>query len=131
MSSNENNRFVNHHETNLTATTIQTLLSSSVNNFNAVAVNSSSNKRTLNLAVLIGCLSLGLIFIILIIYALIKYRNRDEGSYKIDESQNFLNKNYLDHQDQAANKGFLAPSHRQKLVASHTQNGLDSKEWYV
>ena len=90
-------------------------------------------KQTFQLLLLLGCLSVGLLVLILIIYALIKYRNRDEGSYKIDESQNFVSKAYLDKQETAGKTSASTSSHhRQKLVVGTEQRALtDSREWYV
>lgn len=90
-------------------------------------------KQTFQLLLLLACLSAGILVLILIIYALIKYRNRDEGSYKIDESQNFVSKAYSDTQENAGKTpSSTSTHHRQKLLVANEQRGLtDSREWYV
>lgn len=83
---------------------------------------------TLRLLLLLGCISLGLVLLLLMIYAILRYRNRDEGTYKIDESHNFVNSTYLDH----SSKFSTTPNHREKhFVHSTTPNLSDSREWYV
>lgn len=131
MSSNENNRLIDHQETNISSTSLHSIVASSASNVSLLHTSLSANqanKRSWNLPLLIAGLSTGVILVILIIYAVIKYRNRDEGSYKIDESQNFLSK---PHADQSTGKVLSPHPHRQKVANPTEQNRLDSREWYV
>lgn len=134
MSSNENNPQID-RDPNTTlinsflSTTATTVLSNITLNHNTQHV----KIRARNLALLIGCSVGGVILIIIVIYAFIKYRNRDEGSYKIDESKNFVNSSPLPKHESNACGGKISSStqHRQKLLTNHEQNGIDSREWYV
>ena len=131
MSSNENNRLTDHQETNTSSTSLHSIVASSISNVSLSHTSllaNQPNKRSWNLLLLIACLSTGIILAVLIVYAVIKYRNRDEGSYKIDESHNFLSKV---HGEQQTGKVLSPHSHRQKSNNPTEQNGLDSKEWYV
>ena len=110
--------------------------STAASNTSSVATSLSTTyeqKQTFQLLLLLACLSAGIFVLILIIYALIKYRNRDEGSYKIDESQNFVTKAYSDNQENAGKTpSSTSTHHRQKLLVANEQRGLtDSREWYV
>ena len=89
--------------------------------------------RAFNIALMIGCISASIILIIIIIYAFVKYRNRDEGSYKIDESKNFVTSSHIDKHDNGGYGGKItSPNHhRQKLITTNEPNGVDSREWYV
>ena len=138
MSSNENNLLVDsdyNNRTTTTTTTINSFLSTTTATvLNVSSLNTSQRgiKRTYNITLLIGCISASIILIIVIIYAFIKYRNRDEGSYKIDESKNFVPTPHLDHRDNGGCSGKVSSTHhRQKLLTTNEQNGFDSREWYV
>jgi hypothetical protein len=135
---------------------IITIMSSAPLNENPVPVNNDSNmitttifsnisllhtssttaiyngNRTFNTMLAIGCITTGIILLI-IIYIIIKYCNRDEGSYKIDESVNFATKSHLDNHDNniCTGKISLSSHHHQKLLTTNEQNMSDSKEWYV
>ncbi|CAF1476154.1 unnamed protein product [Adineta steineri] len=139
MSSNENNRPVdsdyNNSTTPLTTTSIYSLLSTTTfSNVTGFHTTQRETNRTLNIALLGGCISASVILIIIIIYAFIKYRNRDEGSYKIDESKNFVTNPHIDNHDNGGCGGKISSSnhHRQKLLATNESNVVvDSREWYV
>jgi len=140
MSSNENNPLVDsdYNNTKTTTTAINSPLSiTSVSNVSIFHTSLSTipqrSNRTLNITLLIGCISASIILIIIIIYAFIKYRNRDEGSYKIDESKNFVTNSHLENSDNGGCGGKISSSthHRQKLLKTNEQNGVDSREWYV
>ena len=82
---------------------------------------------------LTGCLTAGII-ILIIIYIIIKYCNRDEGSYKIDESKTYSTKSHLDNPNNSGCTGKISSSkqhHHQKLLTTNEQNIPNSKEWYV
>ncbi len=139
MSSNENNLLVGSDYNNTkTITTINSPLSiTTVSNVSLFHTSLSTipqrSNRTLNITLLIGCISASIILIIIIIYAFIKYRNRDEGSYKIDESKNFVTNVPQDKHDNGGCVGKISTSshHRQNLLSTNEQNGVDSREWYV
>ncbi|CAF2511658.1 unnamed protein product [Rotaria sp. Silwood2] len=150
MSPNENNLLVDSDFNKLTtttttttvaATTINSLLStttttaiSDVSLFHtSLSTTQQRANRTFNITLLIGCISASIILIIIIIYAVVKYRNRDEGSYKIDESKNFVLSSHIDSHDSSGCRGKISSSHhyRQKLMATNEHNGVDSREWYV
>ncbi|CAF0815143.1 unnamed protein product [Rotaria sordida] len=147
MSSNENNLLIssdfNKLTTTVSATTINSLLSttttatttiSNVSLFHtSLSTTQQGANRTFNITLLIGCISASIILIIIIIYAFVKYRNRDEGSYKIDESKNFVLNSNIDSHDNSGCRGKASSSHhyRQKLMATNEHNGIDSREWYV
>jgi len=132
MSSNENNLLVNSDYNN--TTTINSLLATTrVSNVNFSHTTQQGINRTFNVTLLIGCISASIILIIIIIYAFVKYRNRDEGSYKIDESKNFVTSSHIENHDNRGCAGKISSSthHRQKLLTTNEQNGVDSREWYV
>lgn len=143
MSTNENNLpadsdFNKLTTTTTTAATINSFLSTTTAISNVSLLHTSlsaaqqKSNRTLNITLLISGISAGIILIIIIICAFVKYRNRDEGSYKIDESKNFVSSSHADNHDNTGCGG--KPSHhhhRQKLLKTDEQNGIDSREWYV
>jgi len=134
MSSTENNPQI---DTDPNSTLISSFLSTTattvLTNISLNHHTQSTKIRTRNLTLLIGCLVGCVILIIIVIYAFIKYRNRDEGSYKIDESKNFVSNSPLPKHESNAGGSKPTPSahHRQKLLANQEQNGVDSREWYV
>lgn len=145
MSTNENNLLTNNdynNNTTITTTTTNSFFPSSNTKITTTAVSNISvfhpsqqgSHRTVNLTLLIGCITGGIILIVVILYALVKYRNRDEGSYKIDESKNFVPNLHPEHQQHDGCGGILSSSsthHRQKLLTTNGQNPIDSREWYV
>ena len=147
MSTNENNLLTNNDYNNnttiTTTTTTNSFLPSSntkitttttaVSNISVFHPSQQGNHRTVNLTLLIGCISGGIIIIVILLYALVKYRNRDEGSYKIDESKNFVSTSHPEQQQHEGCGGILSSSthHRQKLLTTNGQNPIDSREWYV
>lgn len=143
MSTNENNLLTNNdynHNITTTTTTTNSLLSLSntkttaaVSNISVFHPTQQGSHRTINLTLLIGCIAGGILLIVILVYAFVKYRNRDEGSYKIDESKNFVPTSHLEQQNHDGCGGILSSSthHRQKLLTTHGQNTVDSREWYV
>ena len=76
----------------------------------------------------VACVILGLTLIFLMIYAIIRYRNRDEGTYKIDESHNFVNATCVDQ----SSKFSTIVQQREKIFSPSPHPHLsDSREWYV
>ena len=66
--------------------------------------------------------------VFLMIYAVIRYRNRDEGTYKIDESQNFVNATCVE----PSSKFSTITQHREKSSRQSPHPNLSaSREWYV
>ncbi|CAF2045808.1 unnamed protein product [Rotaria magnacalcarata] len=155
MSPNENNRLTDSDSNQLTTattttatTTVNSLLSTTTTTITttttaaisdvsllkaSLSTTQQGTNRTFNITLLIGCISASIILIIIIICAFVKYRNRDEGSYKIDESKNFVLTPRIDKHDKSGSHGKASSSqqHRQKLISSNEQNGVDSREWYV
>jgi hypothetical protein len=127
MPSSENNLLVDSLRNSSITTTTTT--------FSNVSLSTTQwgANRTFNITLLIGCISASIILIIIIIYAFVKYRNRDEGSYKIDESKNFMTTSHVDNHDNGGYSAKVSSSnhHRQKLITTNEQNGIDSREWYV
>ncbi|XP_056022330.1 neurexin-1a-like isoform X4 [Ostrea edulis] len=78
-----------------------------------------------NLALIIGIVGGVLVALIILIIALYKFRSRDEGTYKVDESQNFA---FLEKKPQQSNGG---------LLGNHSSGGgksgkkKDVKEWIL
>ncbi|XP_029634772.1 neurexin-3 isoform X2 [Octopus sinensis] len=62
------------------------------------------NSDDLNIGLIVGIAAGVLVALIVLIIALYKFRSRDEGSYKIDETQNFA---YLDSKQQQSNGALL------------------------
>ena len=78
------------------------------------------NKK--KLALIIG-IAVGVLFtIIILIIALYKFRSRDEGTYKVDESKNFA---YLESKNLQGNGAIIGPTNIK------TGKKKDVKEWYV
>lgn len=81
--------------------------------------------QTPNLALIIGIVGGVLVALVILIIALYKFRSRDEGTYKVDESQNFA---FLEKKQQQGNGA---------LLGNHSGGGgksgkkKDVKEWYV
>ncbi len=90
--------------------------------------------QPLNIILLIGCIIMGIILMI-IIYMIVKHCNRDEGTYKIDESHNYLAKSSINNnpENNGGCTGIISSSnhHRQKLLLINEQKLDNSKEWYV
>jgi hypothetical protein len=78
----------------------------------------------LNIFLIVGIACGVLVALIILLVALYKFRSRDEGSYRVDESQNFA---YLEAKKQQANGA----------ATNNIGNGKaggkkkDVKEWYV
>ncbi|CAF0931122.1 unnamed protein product [Didymodactylos carnosus] len=80
-----------------------------------------------NIGLIIGIVSVCVLLLCLFIYAICKYRNRDEGSYKIDESKNFGT--YLvvnGENDENKSNG-----HKHKQTSNDKTKTVETREWYV
>ncbi|XP_060602155.1 neurexin-1-like isoform X2 [Ruditapes philippinarum] len=88
------------------------------------AKKSSNDSGHLNIFLIVGIACGVLVALIILLVALYKFRSRDEGSYRVDESQNFA---YLEAKKQQANGA----------ATNNIGNGKaggkkkDVKEWYV
>ncbi len=121
---------------NLISPTINSLstttIFSNITLFHTSLSTTQKGNQTFNIMLLTGCMTAGLI-ILIIIYSIIKYCNRDEGSYKIDESKTFTTKSHSDNPNHSSCTGKISASkhhHHQKLLTK-TENITNSKEWYV
>jgi len=123
-SANENHKFVD----NLITTGFSNL--SLLNT--SLSTTTQEGNQIFNIMLLIGCIIIGII-IIIIIYLIIKYCNRNEGTYKIDESHTFSTKSHVNNSENNGCTGIISSSshYRQKLLTTNEQNMDDSKEWYV
>ncbi|KAK3584589.1 hypothetical protein CHS0354_040294, partial [Potamilus streckersoni] len=79
-----------------------------------------SGTGEINIALIIGVTAGVVVALIILLVALYKFRSREEGSYKVDESQNFA---YLESKKQPSNGALV----------NHNGSGKkkDVKEWYV
>ncbi|CAF1129059.1 unnamed protein product [Adineta steineri] len=127
------------NDDNMILTTINSLTTIAFSNISSVhtslTTTSSSHKgnRAFNTMLLIGCVVIG-IFILILVFILIKCFHRDEGSYKIDESQNFTaESSHSDKIDKNGCGGKISATkqQRQKLLTANEQIVANSKEWYV
>ena len=91
----------------------------------------SSNSHILNIALIIGVL-FGLILLICIIaYAIYKYRKRDEGTYKIDDTKNYRYETVSTKMPSHANgSNGVAAKSAMNSSKSVAKKGT-VKEWYV
>ncbi|XP_048259836.1 neurexin-1-like isoform X2 [Haliotis rufescens] len=77
-----------------------------------------------NIGLIIGIAAGVLVAILILIFALYKFRSRDEGTYKVDESQNF---SYLESKKQQGNGALLGKGEE----TGKRGKKKDVKEWYV
>ena len=118
-------------DNNLHLKTTATLSNSSFP-YTSLATTIQHGQRTFYVMLLSGCGAAGLL-ILITIYTIIKYYNRDEGSYRIDESKNFSPENRLERVNDSGRGGKIptVKQHRQKLLAVNEQTLANTKEWYV
>ncbi|PSN29164.1 hypothetical protein C0J52_25920 [Blattella germanica] len=97
-----------------------------------------SSEAAENTALVIGIIAGAMIAIILIILIILKFKNRSDGSYKVDESKNYQH-------SQGPNAALLGPGNGQQIpqqMNGNLKNGSDKcankkrdvkdvKEWYV
>ena len=83
-----------------------------------------------NFGFIVGVAAASFFVLLLLIFAICKYRNRDEGTYRIDETKNFGPFAEL---DAPLNGGGSSKSSRSKSSASgkNRRKGVGVKEWYV
>ena len=82
----------------------------------------------LNIGLIVGIVAGILLLILLFGYALYKYKSRDEGSYKIDESKNYP---YPDTASSKASSQVNGGVSKSGMQASKPKSKKDVKEWYV
>ena len=89
---------------------------------------SGSGGSDINIGLIVGIAVSVLVAVVILCIALYKFRSRDEGTYKVDESQNFTTLDGSGKKGQQGNGTLL----------SHTDTGgkrvgkkKDVKEWYV
>ena len=94
-----------------------------------VLANNSSNT-----GVIVGVTIASILILIILIYAIYKYRNRDEGTYTIDETKNFgpfadldVNNSCLNEDEKTSSLNCVKKG--SKGVKKAAFNG--NKEWYV
>ncbi|XP_076443088.1 neurexin 1-like isoform X2 [Babylonia areolata] len=88
-------------------------------------VSSASSDSGLNIGLIIGITISVTVAVTILCIALYKFRRRDEGTYKVDESQNFAS---LDRKGPPGNGALLGHS---ADTAKSTRKKKDVKEWYV
>lgn len=120
----------NKKQSDFTLTAYPTQQTSTFVNTKKLTANSSS----LNTGVIIGISIAAFVALIILIYAIYKYRNRDEGTYTIDETKNFGPFADLDANSSAnsnsKNNSLNCASKKSKSTKKMRQvNG--NKEWYV
>lgn len=92
-------------------------------------VNQGPNRGPLelNIALIIGIAAGILLLLLILAYALYKYKSRDEGSYKIDESKNYQYPDTASKPSSQVNGGVS----KSGMQASKPKSKKDVKEWYV
>ncbi|XP_061551518.1 neurexin 3a isoform X1 [Phycodurus eques] len=72
----------------------------------------------------IGIVAAAALCILILLYAMYKYRNRDEGSYQVDESRNYIT-------NSAQSNGTVIKDKQQSLKGSNKKQKNTDKEYYV
>ncbi|XP_057715317.1 neurexin 3a isoform X3 [Corythoichthys intestinalis] len=72
----------------------------------------------------IGIVAAAALCILILLYAMYKYRNRDEGSYQVDESRNYIT-------NSAQSNGTVIKDKQQSLKGSNKKQKNKDKEYYV
>uniref|UniRef100_A0A3Q2Y6W6 Neurexin/syndecan/glycophorin C domain-containing protein n=1 Tax=Hippocampus comes TaxID=109280 RepID=A0A3Q2Y6W6_HIPCM len=72
----------------------------------------------------IGIVAAAALCILILLYAMYKYRNRDEGSYQVDESRNYIT-------NSAQSNGTVIKDKQQSSKGSHKKQKNKDKEYYV
>lgn len=78
----------------------------------------------LDIFIIVGIAAAVLVVLIILVVALYKFRRREEGSYRVDESQNFA---YLEAKKQQTNGAVV----HNNGTATKVGKKKDVKEWYV
>ncbi|XP_056152332.1 neurexin 3a [Lampris incognitus] len=73
----------------------------------------------------VGIVAAAALCILILLYAMYKYRNRDEGSYQVDESRNYITNSAVQ------SNGAIMKDKQQSLIGSHKKQKNKDKEYYV
>ncbi|XP_022606703.1 neurexin 3 isoform X2 [Seriola dumerili] len=73
----------------------------------------------------IGIVAAAALCILILLYAMYKYRNRDEGSYQVDESRNYITNSAVQ------SNGAVMKEKQQSLKGSNKKQKNKDKEYYV
>ncbi|KAI3367332.1 hypothetical protein L3Q82_008379 [Scortum barcoo] len=73
----------------------------------------------------IGIVAAAALCILILLYAMYKYRNRDEGSYQVDESRNYITNSAVQ------SNGTVMKDKQQTLKGSNKKQKNKDKEYYV
>ncbi|XP_060118976.1 neurexin 3 isoform X27 [Heteronotia binoei] len=72
----------------------------------------------------VGIVAAAALCILILLYAMYKYRNRDEGSYQVDETRNYIS-------NSAQSNGTLMKEKQQSTKSGHKKQKNKDKEYYV
>ncbi|XP_053458349.1 neurexin 3 isoform X5 [Nycticebus coucang] len=72
----------------------------------------------------VGIVAAAALCILILLYAMYKYRNRDEGSYQVDETRNYIS-------NSAQSNGTLLKEKQQSSKSGHKKQRNKDKEYYV
>ncbi|XP_074183234.1 neurexin 3 isoform X29 [Rhinolophus sinicus] len=72
----------------------------------------------------VGIVAAAALCILILLYAMYKYRNRDEGSYQVDETRNYIS-------NSAQSNGTLLKEKQQSSKSGHKKQKNKDKEYYV
>ncbi|XP_062037829.1 neurexin 3 isoform X2 [Lepus europaeus] len=72
----------------------------------------------------VGIVAAAALCILILLYAMYKYRNRDEGSYQVDETRNYIS-------NSAQSNGTLMKEKQQSAKGGHKKQKNKDKEYYV
>ncbi|XP_037688092.1 neurexin 3 isoform X4 [Choloepus didactylus] len=72
----------------------------------------------------VGIVAAAALCILILLYAMYKYRNRDEGSYQVDETRNYIS-------NSAQSNGSLIKEKQQSSKSGHRKQKNKDKEYYV
>ncbi|XP_041431027.1 neurexin-3 isoform X8 [Xenopus laevis] len=72
----------------------------------------------------VGIVAAAALCILILLYAMYKYRNRDEGSYQVDESRNYIT-------NSAQSNGALVKEKQHSSKGNHSKQKNKDKEYYV
>ncbi|MEQ2169195.1 Neurexin-3a [Goodea atripinnis] len=73
----------------------------------------------------IGIVAAAALCILILLYAMYKYRNRDEGSYQVDESRHYITNSAVQ------SNGAVMKDKQQSLKGSNKRQKNKDKEYYV
>ncbi|XP_012984482.1 neurexin 3 isoform X11 [Melopsittacus undulatus] len=72
----------------------------------------------------VGIVAAAALCILILLYAMYKYRNRDEGSYQVDETRNYIS-------NSAQSNGTIVKEKQQSSKSGHKKQKNKDKEYYV